>query len=231
MDKISQIITRIPVFSGLDDAQQEQVRGIAVNKHFSKGRFMFYDGESADGFYVAVEGQVKIYKVSPDGREQIFHVFGPGEPFGEVPVFAGGNFPANAQALKKTHCLYFPRADIQRLIADQPAIALNMLAVLSQRLRAFTVQVENLSLKEVDGRVAGYLLHMAEEQHGGDTVQLNISKAQLASLLGTIPETLSRSLARLKEQELILVDRRQIRIIDRDGLEECSTGEQNGFPE
>ena len=211
-------------FSGLDEDQLRLVRNMATEVSFKKGQFIFYDGDKAEGFYAALDGQVKIYKISPEGKEQIFHVFGPGEPFGEVPVFSGDSYPANAQALVKTKCLYFSRKGIVNLINQSPSIAMNMLAVLSRRLREFTVQVENLSLKEVDGRVAGYLLHMAVEQGHENYVILHISKAHLASLLGTIPETLSRSLARLKEKDLIQVDKREIQILDRRGLEDCSNG-------
>ncbi|MBI9075021.1 MAG: Crp/Fnr family transcriptional regulator [Desulfatibacillum sp.] len=224
LDKVFEIITHIPFFSGLDDDQLVLVRNMATEVSFEKGQFMFYDGDKAEGFYAALEGQVKIYKISPEGKEQIFHVFGPGEPFGEVPVFSGGSYPANAQALVKTQCLYFSRKGIVNLINQSPPIALNMLAVLAKRLREFTVQVENLSLKEVDGRVAGYLLHMAAEQGHDDLVILHISKAHLASLLGTIPETLSRSLARLRDNGLIQVDKREIRLLDRQGLQDCSNG-------
>ncbi|WP_028315264.1 Crp/Fnr family transcriptional regulator [Desulfatibacillum aliphaticivorans] len=224
LDKVFEIISHIPFFAGLDEDQLKLVRNMAAEVSFKKGQFIFYDGDQAEGFYAALDGQVKIYKISPEGKEQIFHVFGPGEPFGEVPVFSGDSYPANAQALIKTRCLYFSRKGIVELINQSPAIAMNMLAVLARRLREFTVQVENLSLKEVDGRVAGYILHMATEQNSPDLVVLHISKAHLASLLGTIPETLSRSLGRLKDRGLIQVDKREIQIIDRQGLEDCSTG-------
>jgi CRP/FNR family transcriptional regulator len=97
-----------------------------------------------------------------------------------------------------------------------------MLAILSMRLRQFTVQIENLSLKEVPGRLASYLLYLANEQEQKDFVALNISKGQLASLLGTIPETLSRILAKMNKQNLIEVSGRDIKLLDRIGLEELS---------
>ncbi|MEZ4604182.1 MAG: Crp/Fnr family transcriptional regulator [Desulfobacterales bacterium] len=105
------------------------------------------------------------------------------------------------------------------LISANPTIALNMLAVLSLRLRQFTVQVENLSLKEVPGRLAAHLLMLYFEQSQKNPILLNISKTQLASLLGTIPETLSRILAKMAGQGLVHVQGRKIKILDRDGLE------------
>ena len=169
-----------------------------------------------------VDGRVKIYKVSSEGKEQILHIFGPGEPFGEVPVFSGQQFPANAEALSKSHLLFFPRTAFIDLITKKPSLSLNMLAVLSMRLREFTIQVENLSLKEVPGRLASYLIYLADEQGKEDYVTLNISKGQLASLLGTIPETLSRIFAKMTDQNLIAVKGRTIQLLDHQGLEEIA---------
>jgi CRP/FNR family transcriptional regulator len=109
------------------------------------------------------------------------------------------------------------------LIAGHPSLAMNMLAVLSMRLRQFTVQIEHLSLKEVPGRLSAYLLVLLGEQESKDRVTLNISKGQLASLLGTIPETLSRIFAKMSSQNLIEVTDRTIRILDPKGLQELAT--------
>ncbi|MBW2616691.1 MAG: Crp/Fnr family transcriptional regulator, partial [Deltaproteobacteria bacterium] len=108
------------------------------------------------------------------------------------------------------------------LITRIPSLAMNMLAVLSKRLREFTVQVENLSLKEVPGRLAGYLIYLADEQGKDDTITLSISKGQIASLLGTIPETLSRIFTRMTELNLIEMDGRIIKLLNRGGLEELA---------
>ena len=165
------------------------------------------------------EGRVKIFKMSLNGKEHILHIFGEGEPFGEVPVFHNQPFPATAEALVKSTVLFFPRDRFVQLVIKTPSIALNMLAVLSMRLRRFASQIESLSLKEVPERLAGYLLYLLEEQGKEDSVDLEISKGQLASLLGTIPETLSRIFAKMTEEGLIEVVGRRINIIDRQGLE------------
>ena len=222
MKKISNIISATPLFKGLPEGHLQEIEQIAVNKYFNKDESIFFDGEKASGFFVVVEGRIKIYKVSPEGKEQILHIFGSGEPFGEVPVFSGQQFPANAQAIEKSHLLFFPRTLFVDLISRNPALALNMLAVLSMRLRRFTVQIENLSLKEVPGRLASYLIYLSGEQENNDFVTLNISKGQLASLLGTIPETLSRIFAKMTDQNLIEVRGRDIKLLNRLGLEELA---------
>ena len=219
MTKLLSIISRVPSFNGLPESQLEKLRDIAVSRHYNKGEIIFSDGDEGNGFFVVIEGLVKIFKVSSEGKEQIFHIFGPGEPFGQVAVYAGLSYPASAQAILKSQILFFPRAAFVDLITRIPSLAMNMLAVLSKRLREFTFQVENLSLKEVPGRLAAYLLFLSDEEGKKDTVTLSISKGQLASLLGTIPETLSRVFARMKELNLIEIDGRNIQLIDLAGLE------------
>jgi len=222
MDKIFNILSSIPGFSGLSQNQLEALRQIVADKHFNKGEIIFSEGDEGNGFYVVADGKVKIFKSSIEGKEQILHIYGPGNPFGEVPVFSGKQFPANAQAMVKSHLLFFPRTAFVALLANNPSLAMNMLAVLSMRLREFTVQIENLSLKEVPGRLASYLIYLADEQKAGDHISLTISKGQLASLLGTIPETLSRILAKMSSRHLIEVSGRDIKLLDRRGLDDLA---------
>ena len=222
MEKAVEYISKISVFNGLSPAQLEEVRQIADYRNFAKGETIFLEGDRGSGFYVVVKGQVKIFKLAMDGKEHILHIIGPGDPFGEVAVFAGRSFPANAEALVDSRLLFFPRNGFVALISRNPSLAMKMLAVLSIRLRQFAVQIENLSLKEVPGRLASYLIILTNEQGNAASVMLPISKGQLASLLGTIPETLSRIFAKMAGQGLIEVNGRKISILDPVGLEEIS---------
>ena len=222
MEKILQIISQTPIFQNLPEDALKMIRRIAKDKFYNKGQTVFSEGDDGNGFYVVAAGKVKMYKVSLEGKEQILHIYGPGNPFGEVPVFSGEQFPANAQTLLKSHLLFFPRTAFTELIAKNPSLCLNMLAILSLRLRQFTIQVENLSLKEVPGRLAAYLLYLVQEQEAEDSVSLPISKGQLASLLGTIPETLSRILTKMSNRGLIDVSGGIITLMDPVGLEELA---------
>lgn len=218
MEHIQKHLAASVLFSGLSEEELDTIAGITVVKKFSRGESVFFEGDEADGFYMVLEGRVKIYKMSLEGKEQILHFFGPGEPIGEVPVFHGQPFPANAMALVNTQLLFFPRREFVDLVTANPSLALNMLAMLSLRLRRFAGQIESLSLKEVPGRLAAYLLYLSEEQGSESRVTLDIPKGQLASLLGTIPETLSRIFARMSEEGLIRVEGRDIYIRDLEGL-------------
>jgi len=213
------IIMESELFGGLPEEHLDEIVNIAVTKTFKRGEAIFFEGDPGNGFYMVASGKVKIFKTSFSGKEQILHVFGASEPFGEVPVFHGQPFPANATALEKTSLIYFPRKAFVDLVYSMPSLVMNMLAVLSMRLRRFAMQIENLSLKEVPARLAGYLLYLSEEQGGTEQVELEISKSQLASLLGTIPETMSRIFAKMSEEGLIQVDGKKITLLDREGLE------------
>jgi len=206
------------LFKGIPAAQLDEITAIVRYKEVEKGTVIFFDGDESTGFYMVAEGKIKIFKTSLEGREQILHIFGSGEPFGEVPVFHGQPFPANAVALNKSELLFFPRSEFIELVHNNPSIALNMLAMLSLRLRRFATQVEHLSLKEVPGRLASHLLYLSEEQDHTDQVVLDIPKGQLASLLGTSPETLSRIFARMSEEGIIKVNGKQITIMNRESL-------------
>ena len=219
MPQKTDIIARTPLFNGLPENQLVEISRIAVDRFFSKGETIFTEGDNGVGFFIVNKGLVKIYKVSSEGKEQILHIFGPGEPIGEVPVFTGHPFPASSEALIKTHLFFFPREAFINLIARNSSLSLNMLAVLSKRLHQFTVQIESLSLKEVPGRLATYLIYLSEEQQTETSVTLTIPKGQLASLLGTIPETLSRIFSKMSDQNLIAVNGRLIKLIDRARLE------------
>ncbi len=224
MSTLTDQIASISLFNGLPSDQIDALAMITAESTYEKGGSIFSEDEQATGFYVVLTGRVKVFKLSSEGREQILHIFGPGEVFGEVPVFAGKKFPASADAMEKSRILFFPRASLISLIEKNPSIALNMLAVLSMRLRNFTSMIDDLSLREVPGRLARHLLYLSEQKQNSHELELNITKGQLASLLGTIPETLSRILTKMTEQGIIESDGRKIRIIERDAVEELAEG-------
>ncbi len=212
----------IPLFSNLENEHFAKIIHLVKLLKFDKGTFIFNEGEPGNGFYVVASGKVKIFKLSFEGKEQILHIYGPGKPFGEVPMFEGNNFPASAMAMNKSQIIFIPRDKFVNLISDTPGLAMNMLGMLSMRLREFTIQIENLSLKEVPARLASYILTLSEENNKAEKVVLPISKAQLANLIGTTPETVSRVLKKMTDVSLIGVDTKTITIEDYDGLIDLS---------
>lgn len=217
------MVAHIALFKGLPREQLNEVVNSMADQIFDRGQTVLSEGEAAEGFFVLVQGRVKIFKISAEGKEQILHFVNPGESFGEVPMFAGDRFPANAEAIEKSRIFFFPRTAFLAQIKTDPSLAMNMLAELSRRLRQMTRLVEELSLKEVPGRLAAYILYLSGGSQSNN-VELDITKGQLASLLGTIPETLSRILGKMSAQEVISVQGRKLKILDRTALEDLAAG-------
>ncbi|HDG98938.1 MAG TPA: Crp/Fnr family transcriptional regulator [Desulfobacterales bacterium] len=224
MDRKASIISAIPIFKGLQEGQLSDLAEIAVEKHFSKGQIIFLEGDEGKGFFVVYSGLVKIYKISSEGKEKILRLVKPHDIFGPVPLFSGETYPASADAMKSTKAFFFPRNVFINLIKKNPDIALNMLDALSDRLRQFTIQVEDLSLKEIPGRLATYFLQVSKEESRSDVFTLEITKAQIANLLGTTPETLSRVLSRMREAGIIEDKGKKIKILDIESLKALAEG-------
>ncbi len=218
-------LSQVDLFAGLSMQQLDEVARIVSDREFKKGQLIFSEGDEGSGFYIVISGRVKVYKVSADGKEQIMHIFGPGHPFAEVPVFEGSRYPANAEAMAGSRLFFFPKKNFVELIHENPSLAMNMLASLSQRLKQFSHLIESLSLKEVPSRLAAYLLYLSDKKGSLDEFELDIAKSQLASLLGTIPETLSRIFTKMANSELVRVNGPQVTILDRIGLEDLAEGE------
>jgi CRP/FNR family transcriptional regulator, dissimilatory nitrate respiration regulator len=224
MKDLQSFLDNVPLFKGLPIEQLKALASIGISKTVERGERVFTEGEDTLGFYVVVRGRVKIFKVSPDGKEQVLHIVGFPEPFGEVPVFAGGTFPANAQVIEDTSLVYFPRNTFIDLIKKDPLLAMNMLSLLSRRLMQFTGLVEGLALKEVPSRLASYLIYLSKHSSHSNIIELDISKTLLSNVLGTIPETVSRILSKMISEGLISVKGRRITLIDKQRIEEISSG-------
>lgn len=218
-------IAALPLFNGLSRAQQESVAAISQRQSFKKGEAIFSSGDASSGFYLIRAGRIKIFQLSSEGKEQILHIFGPGESVGEAAVFSGGAFPAYAEAYEDSTLIFIPRDSFIALIRNDPTLSLAMLAVLSKRLRMVTALVESLSLKEVPARLASHLLFLSSEGGTAGLVELDITKGHLASLLGTMPETLSRILTKMTTRGLIRSEGSRITILDQAGVEALAAGE------
>jgi len=221
-------LKQCPLFAGLKEEDLKKIKAVASLKRVGKKQIIFSDGEEARGFYVILSGKVKLYKMSPEGKEQILHVVSPPEAFAEAALFLEGNYPASAETLTDSQLLFFPKRDFIQLIERNPQLSINMIVSLSHFLRKFASLIEELSLKEVSSRVAKYLIDLslksAKEGRDPREVDLDLSKSQLASKLGTISETLSRSLAKMKAKKIIGVKKNRILILNREALEAVASG-------
>jgi CRP/FNR family transcriptional regulator, dissimilatory nitrate respiration regulator len=215
-------LKNITLFSGLADDDLAKISAIASRRDFKKEEMIFHEGDKASGFYMVEKGKVKIFKLSFEGKEQILHIYDSGNAFGEVPVFAGKKFPASAMSLEESTIIYFPRDKFVHLITIAPELGMNFLADLARRLREFTVQIENLTLKEVPARLSAYFITLSQEQNNQEKITLPISRIQLSNLIGTTPETVSRILKKMMEASFIEVQGKTILIKDIKGIHSLS---------
>lgn len=209
------VLKQAPLFSALDDSALSELFRDCPARSVAEGEAIFQPGRPADRFYVVLDGSVKIFQLSPQGQEQTLHLYGPGCTFGEAAMFAGGDYPAWARAAEDARVLEVSRAVLERAMCDKPELTLGMLAGLSSKLREFARLIEQISLKDVPSRVASALLAEAD---GRREFRLARTKRQLASQLGTTPETLSRSLGKLSDAGYIQVKGRTVTINDANAL-------------
>ena len=226
LDDLKIFLAQTQLWHGLSSNCIDLVAKIAVPQTYGKGRLIFSEGEAGRGFFIIRSGRVKVFKVSPEGKEQILRVFGAGEHFAEVAALDGQCFPASAAALESTTVLFFPRAAFVDFLQRHPTLAINVLASFARRLRQFTQLIEALSLKAVPSRLAAYLLALSEQANHADTVELDLTKGQLAAVIGTIPETLSRVFLKLSQEGLIELKGSRITLLDRQQLKHLSLGEK-----
>lgn len=224
LDERLRSIKAVALFSAMTERQLRQLTDTCRTARIKKGQMVFGPTQRAEQFYVVLSGRVKIYKLSTRGDEQILHLYGAGETFGEAAMWSGVNYPACAQALAETQLLVISRPNLLRLIEASPELAMSMMAGMSAKLRQFNQLIEDLTLKEVPARIAGVLLREARRA-GRPMIKLKQTKRQLAAQIGTIAETLSRALAKMKAQRLIDVRGSEIEILDQSALEDLA---QNG---
>lgn len=221
MDNL-QILKKSLLFSGLEEQHLAEVAAITARRNFSKGETIFSEGEAANGFYLLASGSLKLCKTSPDGKEKVLHFVHPTETFAEAAFFGDGKYPAEARALEKGEALFFPREAFMGLLERNPRFSLNLIVSLSLLLRRFARQIEELSFAEVPARLAGYLLELAERKsttyQGKTYLDLDMKKGELASRLGTVSETLSRTFRKFKEEGLVEVDGSRFVILDMPRL-------------
>ena len=218
-EKISGALKTCPLFSGLQKKELEEVIRIAELRCIPNGQLLFSEGDPADYFYITASGRVRIYKLSSSGREQTLLTPGFGASIGEAALFADGAYPAYAEIQSDAELVAIEKNRFMELLKSRPQLSVNMIALLSQRLKGFAHKIEQLSLMGVVPRLAEYILQNCGSK---SELKLEISKGDLASLLGTVPETLSRAFAKLKGGGYISESGNVINIDDPEGIREIA---------
>jgi CRP/FNR family transcriptional regulator len=195
------------LFAGLPQPDLENIAAVTVVKSLEKGQYLFHAGDPAIGFYVVQRGAVNVHRVNAAGKEQIIHVFRAGESFAEVALASTTGYPADARVIEPSQVLLIQKSGILALVRRQPDLALRMLSSMSGHLRVLVGQLEDLTLKDVETRLANWLIKRCPNPQSNQPVSvlLTMTKRVLAAELGTVSETFSRTLAKFREQKLVAV--------------------------
>jgi len=201
------------IFSSLSGEDLLLIASFASPITLAKGDYLFHEGEPSRGFYVVQSGAVNVHRVSAAGKEQVIHVFRTGESFAEAALASPTGYPADARAVEPSTVLLLPKGPVLDLIGRRPDLALRMLGSMSTHLRVLVGMLDDLTLKDVETRMLNWLVKHGRAAHGG-VIRLPGTKRVLAAELGTSSETLSRTLARLRDEELIQVAPKAITVLN-----------------
>lgn len=193
------------LFAGAGPSELAAVAEFTVIKSLTKGAYLFHEGDLSAGFFVVQTGAINVHRVNAVGKEQVIHVFRAGESFAEATLATEKGYPADARAADTSQVLLVQKTGMLRLLRRQPELALRMLGSMSVHLRTLVSQLEDLTLKDVETRLANWLLKRCPDPRSPSAcrIQLPMTKRMLASELGTVSETFSRTLAKFREQHLI----------------------------
>ncbi len=215
------IASKLLGFYMFSELQNEQIEQLANNTHLleaKKGDILFNRGDKAHGFYILLNGQIKLSVISPQGDEKVIGLIQPGQSFGEAVLFMERAFPVNANVIADSDVLLVSRDGIFKLLESDMTVVRRMLAGISARNRQLVNDIETISLQNSAQRLIGYLLQIADESENPERVLLPASKHTIASMLNITPETFSRVMQKLQLAGLIDVNGKEVTIVDLDGL-------------
>jgi CRP/FNR family transcriptional regulator, dissimilatory nitrate respiration regulator len=203
------------LFTGLVPEDIQSIAGFTTIKSLCKGDYLFREGDTAHGFYVVQKGAINVHRVSATGKEQVIHVFRAGESFAEAALALDKGYPADARAVESSQVLLVQKVGFLDLLRRRPDLALRMLASMSSHLRVLVGQLDDLTLKDVETRLANWLLKRCPDPDSEQPVRIELAatKRVLAAELGTVSETFSRTLAKFREQKLVRVDGKIITVL------------------
>ncbi|MEI8289762.1 MAG: Crp/Fnr family transcriptional regulator [Verrucomicrobiota bacterium] len=208
------------LFGGLPPGDLEKIAAVTSIKSLAKGEYLFHEGDAARGFYIVHRGAMNVHRVTAAGKEQVIHIFRDGDSFAEAALAAPGGYPADARALETTQVLLVHQEGILALLQRQPELALRMIGSMSGHLRALVGQLEDMTLKDVETRLANWLVKRCPNPQSATPVKimLTLTKRVLAAELGTVGETFSRTLAKFRAQKLIAVKGKVVTVLSPEKL-------------
>jgi CRP/FNR family transcriptional regulator len=223
-ESLRERLGRLPLFDGLDAAALGRLAGLSRVLRLERKETIFTDGEPYRGMFVVIAGLAVVYKLSAEGRMLILHVCRPGDPLAEEPMFEerDAGYTAHARTTRDSEILFLPRDAFIEFVKTHPPVAWKMLQGFASRIKEMSLQLEGVTLREVSSRFARYLIREMEADgvtgEERPVLTLPLAKSSVASYLGTVHETLSRTLARLIREKIIAVDGPRITVLDKKKL-------------
>lgn len=211
-------LRQVPLFAPLNAEDLAHVAAVTVERHYDRGDIILLEGDRGGALHFVRTGVVKVFKTSPEGKEQVLRLLGPGHTFNDVPALDGGPNPASAAALESSVVFVTGGAELRRLIVERPGVALATVQALARALRHLVSVVEDLSFRHVTARVAKILLEQsANADTGGPSHRL--TQAEMAAMAGTAREMVGRALKELESVGAIQLQHGHITVLRRDRLE------------
>lgn len=210
-------LRRIPMFAALGPNDLAHVAAIAVERSYDRGDIIILEGDRAGALHFVRSGLVKIFKTSPEGKEQMLRLIGPGNTFNDVPALDGGPNPASAAALEPSVVYAVGSAELRRLIVERPGVAEAAVRTLAAALRHLVALVEDLSFRHVTARVAKILLDQEEAARQGQAPH-RLTQQEMAAMAGTAREMVGRALKELEAAEAIEMRQGRAVVLDRERL-------------
>lgn len=217
-----EVVRNASLFNGLDDESTSALVKIMKPRSLRRGTALFHEGDAGDELYIVSTGKLKIGRESPDGRENLLSVVGPGEIIGELTLFDPGKRSTTATAVSQTELLSLKHDDLMAWLEERPQAAMNLLRALAQRLRRTNDIVGDLVFSDVPGRVAKALLDLAarfsKPAPDGVLVAHDLTQEELAQLVGASRETVNKALADFAARGFIRLEARSVVILDMERM-------------
>jgi CRP/FNR family transcriptional regulator len=215
------------LFTGLAWEDLDAIANVTTVKSLERGEYLFHEGDLSQGFYIVQRGAVNVHRVTAAGKEQVIHIFRAGDSFAEAALATATGYPADARVLETTQVLLVQKDGFLALLKRQPQLALRMLGSMSSHLRVLVGQIEDLTVKDVETRLANWLVKRCPNPQSETPVKIELAmtKRVLAAELGTVSETFSRTLAKFREQKLIVVKGKVVTVLSPAKL--CSLLRRN----
>ncbi|MBK5262764.1 MAG: Crp/Fnr family transcriptional regulator [Peptostreptococcaceae bacterium] len=212
-------VSLVPIFNHLEKEQMDEIMGVTHSITYRKGENLYRSGDKSDSLYIVSTGRIKIYRLSESGKEQLLRILDPGDFTGELALFSETIHESYAEAMQEASVCTIKRSELQNLLLKYPSISLKVLVEFSSRLEQSEKQMTRFATEKVETRIALFLAECVDSEKKSMEIELPMNKKDIASYLGTTPETISRKLADLENEGYIKqISNSKIKIIDLDSL-------------